>query len=380
MQRIDFIVKSGVERTSRVKQLESMFDVPARSAIERRWQGGAPIDEFDWNIGLIVGPSGSGKSSVMRHLWGDAPAPNWDDRACVDNFPPDMSIADIAAACQSVGFNTIPSWMNPYAVLSTGEKFRIDLARALLSDAKPIVVDEFTSVVDRQVAKIGATAVQKFVRKTGKRFVAVTCHYDVEEWLQPDWILEPATMTFTRREPCRRPPIDVEIRRVHSSAWELFSPFHYLTSDLHRAAACYVAFVGGHPAAFAAVLHRPHALVDDIKGVSRLVTLPDWQGLGLALALVDVLGAAHKAVGLRLRTYPAHPALVRSFDRSPRWRMEKKPGVFGSKNRSGNLGTNKDGSRNLMGGRPCAVFEYAGAAADKEQSKLLLASTAHAVA
>jgi ABC-type ATPase with predicted acetyltransferase domain len=78
--------------------------------------------------------------------------------------------------------------MKPQAVLSNGERFRVDLARRLLELPDPIVVDEFTSVVDRQVAKIGAHAVQKFVRKHNRRFVAATCHYDVVEWLQPDWI------------------------------------------------------------------------------------------------------------------------------------------------------------------------------------------------
>ena len=76
------------------------------------------------------------------------------------------------------------------------------------------------------------------------------------------------------------------------------------------------------------MLHRPHPKAEDIKGVSRLVTLPDYQGLGLAMILVDWLGAAYRAAGLRLHTYPAHPALVRSFDRSPNWVMRKRPGTY----------------------------------------------------
>ena len=80
--------------------------------------------------------------------------------------------------------------MKPFSVLSTGEQFRVALARHLLSDDDPIVVDEFTSVVDRQVAHIGSIAVSKYVRKRDRKFIAVTCHYDVIEWLQPDWILE----------------------------------------------------------------------------------------------------------------------------------------------------------------------------------------------
>ena len=89
----------------------------------------------------------------------------------------------------AVGFNTIPAWLRPYGVLSNGEKFRVDLARRLLEGGDLIAVDEFTSVVDRQVAKIGSHAVQKWARGKGRQFVAATCHYDLEDWLQPDWVL-----------------------------------------------------------------------------------------------------------------------------------------------------------------------------------------------
>jgi len=42
--------------------------------------------------------------------------------------------------------------------------------------------------------------------------------------------------------------------------------------------------------------------------MSRLVTLPDYQGLGLAFALADRRGAAYKALGRQFHAYPAHPA------------------------------------------------------------------------
>src|SRR5262249_1185262 len=156
-----------------------------------------------------------------------------------------------------------------------------------------IVVDEFTSVVDRQVAKIGSHAVQKWVRKKGRKFVAVTCHYDVIDWLQPDWMLEGPTLEFQWRELQRRPRPHVEGARGDYAAWELLVPFHYRTGDRWRSGAGYVFFGEGVPASFAGIVHRPHGHVDDIKGLSRLVTLPDYQGLGLAMILADTMGAAH---------------------------------------------------------------------------------------
>lgn len=367
MRSVDLVVETKLERTPRVKQLSGMFDVPAQEKLSRSWKGDLPLDERDWNVGLIVGPSGAGKSSVARQLFGDEPRYEWRAPSVIDDFGKDWSIQDIADICQAVGFNTIPSWMKSYSVLSTGEKFRVDLARRLLEGGDTIMVDEFTSVVDRQVAHIGCHAVQKHVRRKAKRFVAVTCHYDVIDWLQPDWMLEPATMTFQWRLLQRRPALDVEIARVDYAAWKLFAPFHYLTSEMHRAAKCFVLFVSGVPAAFAGVIHRPHAKVDDIKGVSRLVTLPDYQGMGLAFVLVDALGAAYRALNLRLHTYPAHPALARGFDRSSVWAMVKCLGVFSTKSLTRNASIGE------MGGRPCAVFAYAGPAhADQAEALALV--------
>jgi len=165
----------------------------------------------------------------------------------IDDFAKRFSIEAVTNACQAVGFNTIPAWMRPFRVLSNGERFRVELARRILELPDPIVVDEFTSVVDRQVAQIGAHAVQKYLRKNKRQFAAISCHYDIVDWLQPDWMFEPATMTFARRSLRQRPSVDVTISRVPYFAWSLFAPFHYLTSELHRAARCFCLFVGDRP-------------------------------------------------------------------------------------------------------------------------------------
>jgi Acetyltransferase (GNAT) family len=384
MRHVDLQVETKLDRTPRVKQLSGMFDVPAQEKLSHHWKGELPIDDRDWNVGLIVGPSGAGKTSVARQLFGEGKTLQWGATSVVDDFDKQFKIEDITNACSAVGFNSIPSWMKPFSVLSTGEKFRAELARHLLEDGDLIVVDEFTSVVDRQVAQIGSHAVQKRVRKDGKKFVAVTCHYDVIDWLQPDWMLEPATMTFQWRSVQRRPDIHVEIARVDHAAWKLFAPFHYLTAELHKAAACYVLFVEGRPASFVGILHRPHPKVDDVKAISRIVTLPDYQGLGLAMILADTFGAAFKTLGKRFRNYPAHPSFVRSHDRSKNWVMKKKPGVF-----SPSLGKTSTlvseayrdaGGKMRIGGRPCAVFEYCGQAMDRNQAQALISGELKAAA
>lgn len=367
--KIDLTVETAVSRSARARQLEAIFDVPAGERSRIEFKGDFPIEERDWQIGLIVGPSGSGKSSVLKHTFAEPRELAWGSPSVIDDFASEFGIKEISGICQAVGFNTIPAWLRPYAVLSNGEKFRVELARRMLeaSDDEIIAIDEFTSVVDRQVAQIGAHAVQKYVRANGKKFVAASCHYDIVEWLQPDWVLEMPTLKFQWRSLQRRPELECELARVGYETWAQFAPFHYLTADLNKAARCFALLIDGRPAAFAGVLYRPHPKVRDIVGVSRLVTLPDFQGLGLAFALVDRLGAVYRANGQRLHTYPAHPALVRGFDKSKMWAMVKKPGEFSPKKG----GTSTVGGQ--FGGRPCAVFQYAGPAhVDVDEARRLI--------
>jgi ABC-type lipoprotein export system ATPase subunit len=365
MSKFDFVNRTKISSSVRARQLEAIFDVPRAEVCEIAYKGELPDESEKWNIGLIVGPSGCGKSSIVRQVYGDEQHFDWGGACVIDDFAKHLSMDEISKTCQAVGFNTIPAWLRPHAVLSNGEKFRADLARRLLETKGTIVVDEFTSVVDRQVAQIGSHAVQKYVRKTGKKFVAASCHYDIVDWLQPDWIFEPATGLLTRRSLRGRPKINCQIARVHHSTWSVFAPFHYLTASLANSAKCFVLSVEGRMAAFAGIMYRPHARVRNVYGCSRLVTLPDFQGLGLAFALIDRLGAIHMKQGKRLHTYPAHPALIRGFDNSPAWRMTKRPGTY-----SPAKGTSS--SVDGFGGRPCAVFEYCGSSATDDASASLL--------
>ncbi len=191
----------AIERTPRVLKLEGLFDIPPSQRSEERWDVHFDLPEA-WNVGLIVGPSGSGKSTLARELFGGRLVSAWDwpeHQSILDGFPAGMGIKDITELLSSVGFSSPPSWVRPFRVLSTGEQFRVNLARTLAEMPELAVVDEFTSVVDRTVAQICAAAVAKSVRRRDQKFVAVTCHYDVADWLDPDWIFQPHTGKLERR-------------------------------------------------------------------------------------------------------------------------------------------------------------------------------------
>ena len=371
MSRVDTVVSCPVRPSFRVSQVQGMFDLPCGDTMTERFSVELPDDNELWQIGLIVGPSGSGKTTIARSAFGRLDgAARWPrDRAVVDCFGR-RSIKEITAMLTAVGFSSPPAWIKPYRVLSQGERFRCDLARALLTRKCRVVFDEFTSVVDRTVARIGAAAVAKAVRRMpDKQFVAVTCHCDVAEWLEPDWVLDMgqlyAAHSVCREETAhgvcriqwgrlRRPQLRLQLHRTTADAWPLFARHHYLTAALNRSAHCYVGVLEGledrrvgqasfkraqahlrsfdgkdggpalatrsgptlrQPVAFCAVLSAIGRR--GVWRVSRLVVLPDYQGIGIGRAMLNAVAEQYP----RLRITTSHPAMLRALAADPLWQL-----------------------------------------------------------
>lgn len=196
MPDFDIVKKSELASTFRIVSIMSMFDMSIQNVTER-FTGSIPIEKSEWNIGVISGASGTGKTTIARYLWPDHYVEKYEysDAAIVDAMP-NSEVGEIARTFNSVGFASPPSWLKPYAVLSTGEQMRVDLARAILEKREMVVFDEFTSTINRDVAKIGSHAIAKAVRRMNRRFIAVTCHDDVIEWLEPDWHFNTDEMRF----------------------------------------------------------------------------------------------------------------------------------------------------------------------------------------
>jgi hypothetical protein len=57
---------------------------------------------------------------------------------------------------------------------------------------------------DGALAKVSAFVIAKAVRRTNKRFIAVTCHYDVLDWLEPDWVFYTDDMSFIKKNGDRK--------------------------------------------------------------------------------------------------------------------------------------------------------------------------------
>ena len=160
----------------RAARVKSLFN--AESGCDFSLDAELPIDDGDWKLGLIVGPSGSGKTSIGKAIFGGPEAiydPAWpDDAPIVDAIAPNGDFNAVTGALTTVGLGTVPSWLRPYAVLSNGERFRATLARLIAEAPEQAVVDEFTSVVDRQIAKFGATAFGKAWKRTAGKCVLLS--------------------------------------------------------------------------------------------------------------------------------------------------------------------------------------------------------------
>ncbi len=313
-------VDSDSYRAARVK---SLFNVDAGNTFVLDAE--LPIEGWDWKIGLVVGPSGSGKSSLGARIWG--PRVLWrggcwpKNAPIIDAIAPGGRFDAVTSALAAVGLGSVPSWLRPYRVLSTGERFRAELARIIAEAPRHIVVDEFTSVVDRQIARVGALAFQKAWRRAPGQCVLLSCHYDIVRWLEPDWVFDTGTGRFSRRWR-RRPPIIVDLWETDWRYWPLFEPHHYLKLPKMIAATNYVATVAGEPVAHVAVSTRPGL----IEGrACRLVVMPEWQGAGIGVRFLDAVcerwrhGLNRFGKPMPMLFHTSHPGLAAALRRSPNW-------------------------------------------------------------
>lgn len=271
-------------RSARVK---SLFN--CESGANFSLDADIPLEDSEWQIGVIVGPSGSGKTSIGRTVWQDVGIYDGDqgwehDKPIVDCIAPGGDFDAVTGALSAVGLGSVPAWLRPYHALSNGEKFRAGLARLIAEGRDRVIIDEFTSVVDRQIAKIGASAFQKAFRRTGGKAILLSCHYDVLDWIEPDWIFDTHTGQLERGRLRRRPRFELEVFQTDGSYWPMFEPHHYLKLPRMVAAKYYVGFVDGE-----SVAHMAAAPKLDIGGMRacRMVVMPEWQGAGVGMRFLN---------------------------------------------------------------------------------------------
>lgn len=352
----------------RAARVKSLFN--AESGANFHLDADLPIDDSEWRIGLIVGASGSGKTSIGKKLFGGEafydPSGWHHDKPLVDDIAPGGEFDDVTASLAAVGLGSVPAWLRPYTVLSNGEKFRADLARILCEKPARVVIDEFTSVVDRQIAKFGALAFSKAWKRTGGQCVLLSCHYDIIEWVEPDWVYDTATGQFSGRSLWRRPKFNLEIWQTDQRYWKLFEPHHYLKLPPMVAMASYVGTVDGELVAHMGMSTRPG--LKEARGC-RLVIMPEWQGAGIGMRFLNAIcqmwleGNNRYAKKMPTLFHTSHPGLCEALRRDKRW-VQVSSALYGvNKKRSGESIEKSGGGVGLgYGGHFRAVqgFRYIG--------------------
>lgn len=344
--------KTSFESTERNAHVCKMYDIQSNDIVDSFVVN---FDlNFDWNIGLIVGQSGTGKTTIAKDKFKDYylfKKHEWNaDKSIIDNFADHLHADKIIESLTKVGFSSPLNWLKPYHLLSNGQKMRVDLARLLLENTETVIFDEFTSVVDRDVAKITSLAVSDFIRKNNYKFIAVSCHSDIAEWLQPDWIFNTDEKRFSKECLWQRPQLEFKLRISTTAEWQVFSNYHYLTHAISEGSDCYVLDYHDKAIGFIAVVHFPHPKVANFKRIHRIVVLPDFQGIGIGKKLLNAVADLYEKKEFRVLITTGAVSFIKSLNNTKLWNMTRKLGKVSES--SGVL----KGSTSMK--RETASFEY----------------------
>lgn len=185
--------KSNIPLTSKVnlneftKSLENTFDYDF-DGISKFYPFEFPeqLKNKDYNIIVITGKSGSGKSTFMNY-YGSEEKLEWDNNESILSQISD-NINDASFRLNSTGLGDLNTWVKPRHVLSIGEGFRADLARKIKDNC---VIDEYTSTIDRHVAISASKSLGKYIIKNNiKNVVLVSAHNDYIPYLLPNIIID----------------------------------------------------------------------------------------------------------------------------------------------------------------------------------------------
>jgi ABC-type Mn2+/Zn2+ transport system ATPase subunit len=296
-KKIDITLKSDVFTNFRCQIAANSLDIN----VDKKSIHHLEIDNVNipdkWNIGLIYGSSGSGKTTLVKKLFGDDVF-NMEineEEPIINQMPSNLTYEECANLLNGIGLNSVPCWIRPVKTLSNGQRARAEavllMCRALENDI--VFIDEWTSVVDRTVAKAMSVCLSKFAKRHNKRIVLLSCHYDIIEWLLPDWLVDcnkqefilpqSESFFFTERE-----QLKFTIREIDKSSWKYFSKYHYLSDKLPGGIIyLYGLFHGENQIGFQCFANY----VPKVEGrkwifhSNRVVIHPDYNGLGLGIKL-----------------------------------------------------------------------------------------------
>jgi ABC-type ATPase with predicted acetyltransferase domain len=327
-------LRSEISKSFRCTKAANSVDIDVEKKAKHEFLVDADV-ESDYNVGLIVGASGSGKTTLARHIYGENCFSEVLDlsRPVIDQFPEQYSYDECAATLAGVGLTAVVCWVRPAVTLSNGQRARAELALQMArqsSSGEVSVFDEWTSVVDRTVAKVMSHCIQKHARKAHKKVVLLSCHYDVIDWLNPCWVIDCNKQQFIdRRLLCRDferdEKLKFELREVDKRTWKFFSKYHYLSDILPGGSILtYGVFHDDEQVGFQCFANYvPH--VDKSKPMqmhsNRTVIHPDYAGFGLGILTINESAKLVEAKGYDVRAKFSSTPIYLSMKKQPCWKL-----------------------------------------------------------
>lgn len=295
----DYHVKliSDASKSFRCQKAADSLDIDVNKKLIHELKIQANITN-EFTIGLILGASGSGKTTLAKKIFGENCFENKIDneKQIIDQFNKNYSYDDCANFLTGIGLTSVPCWIRPVKTLSNGQRARAEAALAMSETNQVIIIDEWTSVVDRTVAKVMSHCVQKHARKQNKKIILLSCHYDVLEWLNPDWVIDCNEQKFHDRrllsssERSRKEQLKFEIREIDKSSWRYFSKYHYLSEKLPGGKIfLFGLFEGNNQIGFQCFANYVPTRKNTVPiyHFNRTVIHPDYAGMGLGIKLID---------------------------------------------------------------------------------------------
>lgn len=301
-----------------------------------------------WSIGLIYGASGSGKTSMATTLFGKDifSAILNEDLPIIEQFTAEYTYEECAALLNGIGLNSVPCWIRPVKTLSNGQKARAEAALLMCQDKEVVFIDEWTSVVDRTVAKAMSVCLHKFAKKHNKKIVLLSCHYDILEWLKPDWLIDcnkqrfelPQSDSFFFSE---REQLKFDIKEIDRTSWKYFSKYHYLSDNLPGGKLyLYGIFHGKNQIGFQCFAnytpHKPGTTI--IYHSNRTVVHPDYNGLGLGIKLINETSKLLKQkINCRIMAKFSSVPVFKAMIKQKEWRFLGEKRLMGKMKTGGSM-------------------------------------------
>lgn len=95
-----------------------------------------------------------------------------------------------------------------------------------------------------------------------------------------------------------------------------------MNTEIAGGSKCYIALINDKPCGFIAITHFPHPKCAKFKRVHRLVVLPDYQGIGVGLRLLNFIANLYEQSKWRPIITTNNPALIYSLKKQQNWKCK----------------------------------------------------------